>query len=349
MYTIVDKVIYFYIFICLFLLIYNIVYIIRRTHQKKRRARQIERWKAILTRRRMPVKKLRNPEALTAWHSALFAPDSPLSGGERAAYLDENRQALLHLAWDYRRHDAMERAFCAYILREIFLADAGDWRAFAGPLLSYLDHSTVYCRENVLQALYVLGHPDAIGKAFGIMNGNGWYHDPRLLSDGLMEYSGDKEQLIRYLWANREKWMDEYGVAIVRFAMQVSPEFQKDFLCALRDRETPLEIRFALVRYFRKYPGPAAGEYLRSLFEEKDPDDSSLTIAAASSLVSYPDRQTRAVLKHALSSRNWYVRHNAALSLHELGITPEEIDEIRLGEDRYALEMIQYITEREEA
>ena len=29
MYTIVDKVIYFYIFICLFLLIYNIVYIIR--------------------------------------------------------------------------------------------------------------------------------------------------------------------------------------------------------------------------------------------------------------------------------------------------------------------------------
>ena len=148
MYTIVDKVIYFYIFICLFLLIYNIVYIIRRTHQKKRRARQIERWKAILTRRKMPVKKLRNPEALTAWHSAIFAPDSPLSGGERAAYLDENRPALLHLAWDYRRHDAMERAFCAYILREIFLADAGDWKIFAGPLLSYLDHSTVYCREN---------------------------------------------------------------------------------------------------------------------------------------------------------------------------------------------------------
>ena len=143
--------------------------------------------------------------------------------------------------------------------------------------------------------------------------------------------------------------MDEYGVSTVRFAMQVSPEFQKDFLCALRDRETPLEIRFALVRYFRKYPGPAAGEYLRSLFEEKDPDDSSLTIAAASSLVSYPDKQTRTVLKHALSSRNWYVRHNAALSLHELGITPEEIDEIRLGGDRYALEMIQYITEREEA
>ena len=58
MYTIVDKVIYFYIFICLFLLIYNIVYIIRRTHQKKRRARQIERWNAILTRQKMPVKKL---------------------------------------------------------------------------------------------------------------------------------------------------------------------------------------------------------------------------------------------------------------------------------------------------
>lgn len=154
MYTIVDKVIYFYIFICLFLLIYNIVYIIRRTHQKKRRARQIERWKAILTRQKMPVKKLRNPEALTAWHSALFAPDSPLSGEERAAYLDENRQALLHLAWDYRRHDAMERAFCAYILRKSFLQTPETGGSSPGPFyrIWIIPPSTaekMYCRPSM--------------------------------------------------------------------------------------------------------------------------------------------------------------------------------------------------------
>ena len=344
MYAIADKVIYFYIFICIFLLIYNVIYIIQRTTQKQQKERRTERWKSLLQNQKTPFRKLRNLEELSAWHSALFAPDSPLPDAKRSAYLAQNRQALLSLSWDYARHDAMERAFFAYILRELFLTEPGGWNSFSGPLLSFLNHSTVYCRENVLKALYALGSPDPIGKAFDILSSNGWYHDPRLLSDGLMDYPGDKEDLVCYLWNNREKWQEQFGVAIVRFAAQVSSVFGKDFLRALKDERTPLEIRFALIRYFRGYPDPEAGSYLRTLFTEDSGEESTLAIAAASSLSAYPGSRTKNVLKRALSSRNWYVRRNAALSLKEIGITPEELDAIRHGRDRYASEMIDYIT-----
>ncbi len=349
MYAIADKIIYFYIFICIFLLLYNIVYIIQRSTQKKRREGRIRHWKNLLRQKKTSFRKLRSLEALTAWHGALFAADPPLSDAERSAYLHKNRQALLSLAWDYSRHDAMERAFFAYILRELFLTEPGGWNTFASPLLSFLEHSTVYCRENVLRALYTLGSPEPIAKAFDTLSSHGWYHDPRLLSDGLMDYPGDKEALIRYLWNRQSHWLDAYGVAVVRFATQTSSAFQEYFLKSLRDAHTPLEIRFALIRYFRRYPDPEAGAYLRSLFAKDDRDASGLTIAAASSLAAYPDDKTREVLKHALSSRNWYVRRNAALSLKEIGITPEEVDAIRHGEDRYASEMIDYVTRREGA
>ena len=98
MYSIADKVIYFYIFICIFLLIYNVIYIIQRTTQKQRKERRTERWKSLLQNQKTPFRKLRNLEELSAWHSALFAPDSPLPDAKRSPtffgnFFSRNREA----------------------------------------------------------------------------------------------------------------------------------------------------------------------------------------------------------------------------------------------------------------
>ena len=48
------------------------------------------------------------------------------------------------------------------------------------------------------------------------------------------------------------------------------------------------------------------------------------------------------VLKGALSSRNWYVRYNAAQSLGALGLDYTDLIDIFEGDDRYAEEMLRY-------
>ena len=81
-----------------------------------------------------------------------------------------------------------------------------------------------------------------------------------------------------------------------------------------------MEIRFALIRYFRKYPYREAEEFLLALLDREKAEFSGLAIAAAAALSAYPGKKTKEALRRALSSRNWYVRRNAAVSLKELGL-----------------------------
>ncbi|HIU02488.1 MAG TPA: hypothetical protein IAB63_04470 [Candidatus Onthocola gallistercoris] len=343
----VDKVIYFYIFICIALLLFNIFYILRRKDQKNRREKRTGKWRNRLKKNDVSLKQLNRTEELMAWNSAVFGEESLLSEEEKRIYLIKKRQDLLELAWDYRRHGAMERAFFAYILKEYAYYDREGCAAFAGPLLAYLEDSTVFCRENVLQALYALGEAGPIGKAFDLMGSRGWYHNPRLISDGLMNCPGDKEKLAGYLWERRKRWPEAFGVAVVQFATGVSAGFSERFYRALQEKDEPMDVRFALIRYFRKYPDEQAGGYMRALLEDGESDSSSLAIAAASALASYPGGATKSALKQALSSRDWYVRRNAALSLKILGIDEQDIRQIEAGGDRYAIEMIGYIAGKE--
>ena len=55
------------------------------------------------------------------------------------------------------------------------------------------------------------------------------------------------------------------------------------------------------------------------------------------------------VLKRLLSSRNWYVRLNSAVSLKNLGITYSELSDIIDGNDRYASEIIRYCLQRDDS
>lgn len=67
-----------------------------------------------------------------------------------------------------------------------------------------------------------------------------------------------------------------------------------------------------------------------------------LAIAAAASLASYPDSESKQALLEALHSPNWYIRQNAAYSLKTLGVTWEEA-KASSGGDLYATEMLENI------
>lgn len=64
---------------------------------------------------------------------------------------------------------------------------------------------------------------------------------------------------------------------------------------------------------------------------------------SAMALRAYPGEATINMLKRLLSSRVWFVRYNAAASLHALGCTLEgELADVMAGSDRYAREMLIY-------
>ncbi len=212
-------------------------------------------------------------------------------------------------------------------------------------LLGYLENSTVYCRENVLCALYALGNGPAVEHAFEVLNEHGWYHHSRLLSDGMAKFSGSKAELVRRLWRHRSQWADFLVVAVVQFAAGLQEAFFEEFLPGLEEEQLSQEVRFALVRYFGHHICPECKPILLRFLQTGDGGESGLAIVAASALARYHGEDTLLGLMLALHSRVSDVRRYAAASLAALGISEESMAEIRADGDRYAIEMLEYMTE----
>ena len=339
---------FLYLFICICLLIFNIYYILWLKLIAKRRQKTTAFWKEQIDRqlrlleegsaiaeshKRLLVTKLVHTEVLIAYHSAL----EPMLAEESVQqYLREAAREWRQLAVLYSKKDVTERAYFAYVLSAYGSALQGEQEMLSSILLGYFPNSSIYCRENVLQALYAIGSESGVERAFDWMYQHRVSHPARLLSDGLVTFSGDRISLANKLWKDCEKWGEQYQTAVIQMATQFSDSFSELFSKALLEGAVGQEAAFAILRYFRKYPYEPVREYLYQLVLE----ESELAIAAASALEAYPGEQTNAVLLKGLCSRNWYTRRNAAGSLVALGITEEEILQI---DDRYAKEMIQYM------
>ena len=347
-----DSVIYIYMFICVALMGFNVLYIFQSKHRRRQRIRRQRRWEGILARtlaglaeggavpaahRRLLERRLRRLEELMAYHEAI----SPRLGQPACqAYLDACHDSFQALAAWYVRRPAMERAFFARLMAFYHPGEGRDHDQLIRLLLAFLEDSTVYCRENVLQALYAMGSAGGVEQALELISQRGWYHHPRLISDGLSSFRGDRAALARRLWQRCRGWEEGIQVAVVQFAAACTDALAGSFLEALRDPETPAETRFALVRYFQHRPSPAARPVL---LEAAGREGEPLAVPACAALARYPGGVTMEVLKGALHSRNWYVRRNAAASLAALGAGPAELDELHRSGDRYAGEMLAYM------
>lgn len=361
MIEIIDKMIYLYLFGCILLLLFNIFYIFSDDFTKKRINRREEYWKrelpaivnavnaeekALDKHKAYLVKRLKKLEELMAFEQAL-KDDGLMEPIEKERYLKMIRPAFTYLAVVYQKKDTQQRAFFAYIV-SVYYKNVRIHGQIIEILLGYLPNSSVYCREQVLKALYVIGNENAVEQAFEYISQNGWFHHRKLIADGLCDYTGDKEQLVYRLWKHCREWEEELMVGIVQFAGNVSECFSEEFAAALADKTIRKEIHLEILRYFRKFTCEKVYEKLLWILENPQEQEVEYGIVVASILDRYPGERTVEALKKALHSENWYVRKNAAISLGKIGMKEDDVREIRESGDRYALEMLTYIMEREE-
>ncbi len=344
-----QYVLYFYLFICIVLLLYNVHYLNRIRRRARGHARRKRRWEldvwAVDTGIVAPQKLfwyMRRTENLLVFNEVMSVKILTRPQEVHTFFL-EHPAEFRALAREYGRKPAMERAFFAYVVASYHPPLADEYDPLVETLLGYLDSSTVYCRENVLSALYALGSCQGVEHVYSILNEWGWFHSPKLLSDGMMRFAGDKETLVRRLWQHRREWDEALVTAVVQFAaMLPGDDFAPPFLNALEREKLPLELRFSLVRYFQRHACPQAEPMLLRLMEVHTGEQGQLAIAAAASLSAYRSPAARQALKDALHSRNWHIRYNAAASLGRLGLDGDEVEEIRASGDRYAMEMLDY-------
>ena len=246
------------------------------------------------------------------------------------SYLTALNGVTIELAEDYCRRDEIEAAYFPYIIRKYRLLDGQESEVLKTMLLDLLHESSIYCRENAMQALYTAGDPAVLVRALRIIDASSLYYHSKLLSDGLLNYTGDTRELADALWEAFDAFQPWMQVTLLNYFRFSSGAYCEKMHALLNDPARDDEVRFACLRYLGRYPTPS--------------ENARWEYAAIASFVlaSYPGAETAVVLKSNLYHPNWYIRFNASKSLERLGYGYRDLIDVIEGHDRYASEILRY-------
>jgi len=345
---------------CVALMVFNFVVIRRSQGHNEPGAGRVNRWRGIFNKQmsiiaasgiadashgKFLTRKLQNTENFVVY-SILLQELKDEFPKEYDIYMQDKPVAFQKLALSYANKPGIARAFFADFVCNFPQAASESPAQLVDILISYIDDSSIHCRTNVLRALCSIGHVQGVVNAIQVINDQSLFMHNRLLTNELLEFKGDRDVLAEQLWKECANWSDEIQVSIIQFITNISSHYTEIFLPILKDTSVHAEVRFAILRYYGRYPYDDVRPTLFEFIE--NPDDLNLAIIAASVLASYPSQDTVEVLRRALPSPHWYVRHNAASSLFKIGGKTYMLDILNTETDKYARDIVSYMLEQME-
>ena len=353
----VEYLVYFYLAVCLSIILFNIATIIvSRLRKRWTREREIKYTLLLgseLARLQegLPVEKkrllqlkrsLRSVEELLVFVQVMIRKYEEAPEDIRHC-LERFISVLDSLAPYYEKQgDPIRYSFFLYTIKEFGAMSGVIPPRVEVILLQAVQSTNPYCRENALEAIYASGRSDLVIQALRMIDALDIPHNSKLLSDGLVSFRGDKEELSDRLWEIFDRLSLPRQQVILDF-MRFGSRGQRDHIFPiLVDEKRHPELRFSCIRYFARYPDQEAYPVLLELARGTGQERWEYAAIACAALASYPGEETVETLKQALHVRSWYVRYNAAESLSRLGVGYLDLIEVLEGNDRYAREILQY-------
>ena len=359
----VEIMIYVYIAICVSMILYNITYVFILRHRARALASNSEMFEKMLRNQIDILKKggeisekhkkylcreLDKTSGITAFDKALEV----LFEEEREVteiYLVETFSVFETLTYRYISKDTLKIAYFPYILYKYNILKHYESERLTDVLMELLRSVNIYCRENALKALYSMQRADIVQRSLKVIDTNLSFHHPKLISDGLMFYKGDKEELKECLLDGFSDYSVQMRVNILNYFRFAGIRCDGKMLGILKDEKQNDELRFSAIRYFEKFPSEEAKTLILNFAENKENRTWEYQAISTSALKSYPGDETFRILVQNLSSSNWHVRQNSAVSCEKLGYTYLDLIGVFDGNDRYAREIMRYRLDRKNA
>ena len=284
------------------------------------------------------LKKINHLMAFDKTLEELFAQDPE----QTKDYIRQLSSVFTYLTLEYREKGEIQAAYFPYIIKKYTIFQGQPISIVMDILLDLVHSPSLYVRENALQAIYSIGSAEYTMNALWILNGSSYYHHPKMITDGLLNFSGDTKQLDEQLWDDFHRFSKQMQRVIVDYFRFSSSDHQERILELLTSHGVDDEVAYSCIRYLGKYAYPPAYPVLTDIVEKYQHDQWIYTSITASALAGYPSDRTVAILKELLHSPNWHVRSNASQSLMALGLYYTDIIDVFEGRDRYASEIMRY-------
>lgn len=352
-----EILLYGYGAVCMCMLVYNILYSLVMRRKDLRSERRVRRMTILVD---VQLHRLREGSATEKRHihwlqrqlarvDGLACFDQVVEDRLRreddpavAAYRRSIQPVILETALAYSKRDTMEAAYFAYFLSRYRVERGRQVDTLQEIMVEYMLRDNLYCRVNALEALYSFGSVEYVAQAVCLLDKEGGFVHDKVLTDGLLSYTGDHHHLIALLWKDFDTLSITTQLSVLNYIRFQSGDYCREMLAILTDERRDKELRLAAIRYFGRYFYLPALESLLKFAADRDMEHWEYAAVSASALVQYPEERSTAVLLEAVHSLNWYVRSNAATSLAEYGLDSQTLLDAAGGTDRYAQEMLAY-------
>ncbi len=353
----IEVIIYIYGAVCLCMIAFNIVYNLAMKRSKPRlekRCRklqkQVDKQLDVIRRGscveqrhlRYLQRRLRRVRNLMAFDRVLKPLCDKKQDGIGTAYLSQLQPVVLYLAVLYLRREPIQAAYFSFFLSQYVMKRQRPIDSVQTILLDYVGKGNLYCSVNALQALYSFGSVEHISKALKVQDESGVFVHEKILTEGLLSFTGNHDELIRRLLTELDSFSERTQLAILNYIRFRTGGYKKEMFALMQDSSKGKELRLAAIRYFGRYEFEPALDPLLSFASDKDPIVWEYAVVAISSLSRYRDERVIKVMKEALHSSDWYIRQSAAAGLESLELDYESLNDVIVGNDRYAREMMTY-------
>lgn len=293
--------------------------------------------KVSLNHQKKLIKKLKKVNYFIAFRNIL----ERMNEKERVVYLKNLKYTIIKIVPYYHKKEIIKETYFVHFLKEYAYIYSDNDNAIIHYLISAITANSVYLRENALNALYQVGKVSYLLEAFEKMNYLQIHHHHKLITDGLLKFQGNMEELTESLIQNIKEYSEEYQVAFINFFSYQKISCEEKLYTILKNKNTSKEVRIACIRYFSNVIYEPVTELLYELLHQSKLDWEYAAIAA-STLSHYKSEKTTDELTSALTSHNWYVRNNAAISLTKTNSDSKLYQILKKLEDKYALDALTY-------
>lgn len=259
-----------------------------------------------------------------------------------ARFIQENKKNWICLAKVYEKKNTVPKAYFAFVSEKLRLNRSEEYDELTEIMIRYASEPSVYCRENALKALYAFGNVDAIVDVFLVLSEKKISHHRKLITDGLIGFTGNTEKLSTLLFSHLDSFSLPYQIAIVDYFRFSGGHLKERMITLIENPSTDKDLVCSVLRFYQKYPVEKFKNIFLSYLEPSRIDRWECSSTAALTLAKYPGEDTLTTLKSALTSKYWYVRLNAARAIADLEIEEERLKDILQGQDDYAKEQLLY-------
>lgn len=248
---------------------------------------------------------------------------------------------FIALASIYNKKDSLTKSYYAYILKYVHPNHEEIYKFLYSCILT----PSIYSVEIALFTFYNIGDSNKVCEAYKIMNRENIYYNHKLISDGIMEFTGSKKELCNALYQNFDIFNEEIKIGFLTFFRNCGYDIGDELLKRLQTENMEKEVEIAMIRYFCKIYSEKANKLFIKRIKENYYHDFDYDIVMIQVLGQMKElsKEIIEVLVSCLSNPNYYVRYNAGKVLHN----KIDLRTIKNVKDPFMKDMIEYFISQE--